>query len=864
MPIVIDEAAPSSGATLGGKGEGLVALARVGLPVPRWCCVPAEVTDAVIARARPAIEAALAGLAAAPPARPTFAAAAGRIREAIRCAGLPVTEGEALASVASGSLGADAFAVRSSAVGEDAAARSFAGQLDSFLRVPRAELASRVLDVVASAFGERALLYRRLHGLPLGEVRVAVLIQAMVDAERAGVLFTANPTTGDRGEAVIAAAAGTGEGVVAGTADAEVIHAELATARIRHRTDTGDGPSLGDRDVERIVAAGRRIAEATGLPQDVEWALDRAGALRLLQTRPITAFAAGRETVFDASNIVESYPGVTRPLTFSFVRPAYERTLREASRRFGVPPAQLARERPVHANLVALVDGRIYYAILNWYRLYQQLPGFEWTLPAFEKALGLPRRWVTPAATPTGWARVGRGWLHARTWLRLAALLHALDADARAFVDRLAEERARLGRIDLDALDAHALLDELERITDRLAAPYAVALVNDFFTFQLHALVERLLSRWGFPDAPALRDALLIGIRDVESLAPLRSVAVVARTIAADPALGPLLASTAPAAEVWRALEGRPADDPLRAAIRLHLDRFGDRTLEELKLETPSMAEAPEHLVAALRNALAAGVRPEAIGAGEAPGRAAAEAMVRAGLAAHPLRRASFGWIAGHWRRGVRRREALRLARAGGFGLAKRLYRALARRFVRDGLLDAPGELLWLTVEEVDGAVRGHAVTRDLRALAALRAAEWSAYERQAPPQRVSVHGIAAARRPEAQPLPGDEPGELLRGAGCCPGIARAPVRVVRDAASERVLAGEILVASTTDPGWIFLMVGAAGLIAERGNPLSHTAIVGRELGIPTVVGVAGATRLLVDGERVELDGAAGTVRRVR
>ena len=865
MRIVLDDASGSAPpASLGGKGTGLVELARCGLSPPRWCCVTAEAADAVLARARAEIDAALAGLAEAPVARPPFAGAARRVATAIRAAGLDPEDAQALAAIVAGPLGgAVALAVRSSAVGEDSASHSFAGQLDSFLRVAPADVEDRVLDVIASAFGERALLYRRLHGLPLAPVRVAVVVQEMIEAARAGVLFTANPTTGDRGEAIVAAARGTGEGVVAGTAEADVLYAELATGAVRHRVVAGAAPVLSDAEAARIVAGGRKLAEATGAPRDVEWALDRSGALHFLQSRPVTALAGGRETVFDSANIVESYPGVTTPLTFSFVRPAYERTLREASRRFGVPESTLARERAVHANLVALVDGRIYYAILNWYRLYQQLPGFEWTLPAFEKALGLPRRWIAPAPPARGVERLERAWLHLRTWIRLAGLLHHLDEDARGFVGRLAEARERLARADLDAMGAHDLLDELDRLTDRLAAPYAVALVNDFFTFQLHALVEKLLRRWRAGDAAALRDALLVGIRDVESLAPLASVAGLARLAGELPALRALLASDAPAAEVWAELQRRPEAASLRVAIERHLARFGDRTLEELKLETPSMAEAPERLVTAMRNALACGADPARLGAASTEAREGAEASVRRVLAWHPLRRALFAWVAGHWRRGVRRRESLRLARASGFGLAKRVFRALGRQLARAGLLEGPGDVLWLTVDELDGAVRGHAVTRNLKALAGLRRSEWKRYEEHTPPQRVTVHGIASARAGEAALPPDGGSPELLTGLGCCPGRARATARVVLDASSERVIHGDVLVASTTDPGWIFLMVGAAGLVAERGNPLSHTAIVGRELGIPTVVGVAGATRLIGDGELVELDGAAGTVRRL-
>jgi pyruvate,water dikinase len=641
-----------------------------------------------------------------------------------------------------------------------------------------------------------------------------------------------------------------------------VVRADLATGAERGRS--GPGPLLAAAEVEALVALGRRVAADAGTPQDLEWALDRSGALHLLQARPITAFAAGRETIFDSANIVESYPGVTRPLTFSFVRPAYERTLREASRRFGVDEATLAAERAVHANLVALVDGRIHYAILNWYRLYRQLPGFAWALPAFEKALGLPRRWVAPDPPLAGLARLARAATVGRAWLRLAGLLRGLDAGAARFGARLEAERARLPA-GLDGQDPHALLDQLDRLSDQLTGPYAVALVNDFFTFQLHALVERLLVRFGAADAaraPTLRDALLVGIQGLESLEPLRSVAGLARRAAALPPVLALLASPRGDAEVWDALAETPGAAGFLGACQAHLTRHGDRTLEELKLETPSLTEAPGGLVGAIRMALAADVDPERLAAGRSEAREAAETAVARALAGHPLRAALFHWAVGHWRRGVRRREALRLARARGFGLAKRLYRALGRHLVRAGLLDEPGDLLWLTVDEVDGAVRGHAVTRDLRALVALRRREWAGYERRSPAPRTTTHGIATARRPEEAMVEAEGGAEVLRGAGCSPGVGRGPARVVLDPRDATMRPGEVLVAATTDPGWIFLMAGAAALVAERGNPLSHTAIVGRELGLPTVVGVAGATRLLVTGEPLVVDGAAGTVRR--
>ena len=246
-------------------------------------------------------------------------------------------------------------------------------------------------------------------------MRVAVLVQRMIDSRASGVLFTANPTTCDRAEAVISAGLGLGEGIVAGKVETDTFFVALEDGRIRERTIADkrsrvvfDGehgtrldevtggeataPSITDDEARRLVAIARGIQAHFGAPQDIEWAVDPTGALHILQSRPITTLE--RETIFDSANVVESFPGISSPLTFSFVRRSYEEAFREAQRRTGVPEATLEANRHVHANLVGIVEGRIYYNILHWYRLFTWVPGFESLLPAWEKALGIDRRFV--------------------------------------------------------------------------------------------------------------------------------------------------------------------------------------------------------------------------------------------------------------------------------------------------------------------------------------------------------------------------------------------------------------------------------------------------------------------------------------
>ena len=876
------EASSGDAAELGGKGAGLAALERLGLPVPPWIAVPAAACDRVLARAAPAIEAALAALPEGPPERGAYEAAAGRIAAAVRAAGLAPADAARLQAELARVLPRDAaLAVRSSAVGEDGGEDSFAGQLESFLAVPRADVEARVLDAIASVHGARALLYRRARGLPGGGARTAVLVQRLVAARRAGVLFTANPTTGDLGEAVIVAGLGLGEGVVAGTVETDTWYAELATGRVsrhvpsekRTRVVPAEGggtrveevpaaeagaPALSGAEIARLVEAGRRIAEAAGAPRDVEWAIDAEGALAILQARPVTALARGREHVFDDANIVEGYPGLTSPLTFSMIRPAYETTFREAARALGVPAAVLRRERSVFAHLVALVDGRVVYDLLGWYRMYQLVPGFEGLLAAFEKGLGIPRRFVAPPPPARGLARLGRALAQARVALRMAGLLFTHPRWARGFLARLEGERTRHAALDLARLDAHDLLDEVEGLADRLNGPYAITAVNDLFTFQLHALAERLLARW-VPgrDARALRDALLSGIRGIESLEPARSVAALAARAREVPAVLAALESERSPAEAWAAIAAEPSAAAWREAAAEHLARFGDRTLEELKLETAPLAERPDLLVALLRHALGA-PRPAA------PAVAEARDVVRAALRGRPLRRALLALVLGRCQGGLRRRESLRLARARMLGMVRRTYRALGTILAREGLLARADDVFWLAADELSGLVRGHALDPDPRPVVAARVETWRRHAARQPARRIVTHGVVLARPFPEEVRPGGPADALLRGTGCCPGVARGPARVVTDAAGAAPVHGAVLVAPSTDPGWIFLMVSAAALVSERGNPLSHTAIVGRELGIPTVVGVPGVTALVQDGEPLEVDGAAGTVQRLR
>ncbi|HZN93503.1 MAG TPA: PEP/pyruvate-binding domain-containing protein, partial [Myxococcales bacterium] len=774
---------------LGAKAHQLAHLRELGLPVPEWFALTAPLCLEV--------------------------AQAGRLSPAQLAAVLEVFDGL---------LGPGArVAVRSSAVEEDGAAASFAGQLESFLHVRRAGLARAIEACVASARSERVRWYRRARGLPSAPLRIAVLVQRMVDSAVSGVAFTADPVSGDRSAAVITAGLGLGEGVVQSQVECDTFRVSLQGGRILDREvrpkrsrveldgERGDGtrlaqvpeaeggaPALEDEELRAIVAAGRAVQQALGAPVDLEWALDAGRRLHVLQARPITSLPPPPErhtTVLDSSNIVESYPGLVAPLTFTFARDAYERTFREAARRFGIPAPLLRERASTFGNLVSYVDGRVYYNLLSWYRLYRLVPGFEGALPAWEKALGIqgerPQDGRRPRRAPLTSARVA---------LRIARQYAGLERDVDQLLSRVAALEEAERNSDLPSEDAHALLDRLEALGRELFEPFAVGLVNDFFAQQLYALAERLIGRWTDLAPQALLNALFCGDQRMDSLGPLVSLVELASLARLTPEVEALLLrQDLPPGETWARLRsGGARTAAFRAALEDHLRKYRDRTVQELKLETLSLDEDPAPLLAALRSCLQQPGDVRTGRAGEDGVRRDGEERLRRALAGHPVRRRVLRRVLEAAGRSVRFRENLRLARSRAFGMARRIFRALGHRLAQAGVLEGADDVFFLAQEEIAGAVRGHGVTSDLQALVALRRLELEACRSREVLPRRTFRGMAAAPiwmdEAPAAGTAAPAKGGPLSGIGCGGGVARGTAKVVLDPGAGVDVRGEILV----------------------------------------------------------------------
>jgi len=865
----------------GGKAAGLLRLRALRLPVPEFVVLPAALFTPTLAGC-PTTPAGLAGRRARLAAFELPAEALAALRPVLVAWGFP----------------GQPVAVRSSVADEDGATAAFPGLMDTVLSVSTwPELRAAVARVAASAYSERALAYRRRLGLPLA-ARPAVVVQRQVAARAAGVLFSTFPEYPQ--EVAIHAVAGLGEGLVNGQRVPQEYYLDKASGAVVHtvipeQEPEHEGPALADNDAlvglngegdlsSRSVAAGvaasvayppaapppgaptpllspdalaelhrlsQQLEAALGQPQDVEFAQDAAGRLWLVQARPLTQ-AVPEVVVYDNANIKESYCGVTTPLTFSFAQRAYATVYRQTMRALGLPAATIAAHGAVITNLLALRQGRIYYNLNNWYRGLQLLPNFRQSKADMERMMGV--------LEPVEFVRDQRKTPRQRLALlpRLAANLGQLPRRAAAFGQHVAAEGRHFYRQPLAALSPAALLTALDRLNEALLNRWTTPIINDFRVMMANGAAGRRLRQAGLPDpeewlsrylsggAPAVAEAPLASLRPALAL---RELADLARR--AYPALLPHLRALTP---------GLPADVARRAPalhqqVQDYVARYGDRIIGELKLETETMRTDELLVYKYLQNYLAAPdeAAPAPLPAAAGSLATAAAAELTALLAGRGGRAARRTWAAlATLRQAVARREELRLARTRLFGMYRAAYRALGQRLAEAGTLAAPLDVFFLTEAEVRAALAGGPAWA---ALVAARQAEFAACRAAPAPAGRLLHPARPAAPDDSPPVDGQ-----LRGTGCYPGEVRGEVVVITDPALADVGAvrGRIVAALRTDPGWAALFPGCRAVLIERGSALSHSVILLRELGIPTIINIPGLTRQLQTGQVVAIDGRTG------
>ena len=865
---------------MGGKAANLHRLTNQGIPVPAWVCVSSRVCSVAIAEQQSVIERYLAGMDYESPASIQLASDA--IRGLVERTSIPESIRRDVER-SMDDMGASHYAVRSSGLVEDSSEGSYAGQFDTYLYVTRADVLDRIKSCWASAFTTRNLVYMRRMGVTEPPASVAVVVQVMIDSESAGVMFTANPA-GSMDEVVIVSGYGLGDGVVADQVETDTYiydrthrawRCDIGDKRISVRLHAEEGhgttlveieeakrrvPVLAEEQREALRKSGETISGLYDQEQDIEWAFDATGELFITQSRPITTIPCGRQSVFDNSNIVESYPGITSPLTVSHIRHAYEVLFRNALLRLGVSKKLIQRHDHVFKNMLGYLGGRVYYNLTNWYQMFRTVPAVEPYLPIWEEMLGITNKTD----------RLQHSWL--KRVIQLPRIVYVavrvvwhfiflnpyMNSSARSF--RRIQEAFRASNVP--EMGNHELAELHHRLNAELLDGWEITLLNDLFAFVFTAAARKQFQTIGLEEN--VFGGLMAGDTALESTAPIRSMLRMAGVVREDRVLSQQLddaLAMSPEDFRLRTFNELFDNEELVSGLGHYLEQFGDRCLEELKLESVCFRDDPQSLLRLISTYASSDIDLEKLDEHRFETRARATACLRTAMHGHPIRRLLIGWILSLARRSIRYRESSRLDRARAFGLVRTIFCSLGKNLADEGALDEPGDVFYLTVEEVLGFVTGVSVNTSLQGLVVERKADRERHQTFVPAERIRTQGTVRANvvPPKLRTTASHKNGTLI-GTGCSAGIVTAEAVLVRTPADAGDVHGKVLIAEMTDPGWVFLMVSAAGLVVEKGSLLSHTAIIGRELGVPTVVGVEGATELIQNGQVIQVNGQTGEI----
>ncbi|MDH4231188.1 MAG: hypothetical protein OEW04_04065, partial [Nitrospirota bacterium] len=438
--------------------------------------------------------------------------------------------------------GSLSVAVRSSAADEDSALLSFAGQMDSFLNVRTEEAyLEAVRGCWASLFGDRAVLYRRSNNIDPWSPQIAVVVQQMTEAAASGIVFTANPLTGNLREMLVNSTWGLGEGLVAGVLEADtfilgtqgnILKRELAEKKQMTVYGTGGGtesravagekvcaPSVTEQQLKEVHAMGLKVQDFKGMPVDIEFAI-AGDIIFFLQARPITTLKEQAEserdnfTIWDNSNIVESYSGVTTPMTFSFIKKAYSAVYWQFCEVIGVDKKTIFKSRHMFENMLGLIQGRVYYNLLNWYRLIALMPGFSYNRSFMEQMMGLHViKDVSLSEGPgSSW---GKYFVHLPKLVKVGTkmlLSHlSLQRRIRKFHDHFDNVYARYAKKDYGKMTPAQIQHVYHELEDEVLWEWKAPILNDFEAMIFYGLLKRLTVKWRLDEEGTLQNDLLCG-----------------------------------------------------------------------------------------------------------------------------------------------------------------------------------------------------------------------------------------------------------------------------------------------------------------------------------------------------------------
>ena len=709
------------------------------------------------------------------------------------------------------------FAVRSSASGEDGNNKSYAGHFYSAIAVIKGDVFKEVQRVISS----------------FGDLDGSVIIQVFVPSDVSGVAFS------DNGEGVVFINSNFGlcKNVVEGKAcdeyltqkDGTLIRKSISTEKLalsfrdgNFKEQVNGNDSLTTNQIKEVAGLAKRSENYFKKPQDIEWCF-LGQTLYILQSRPITKNIKITEQIyFDSANIAESYSGVVLPLTASFAERIYKVVYTDFLRMSGVSKKTLKKHAYVFERLLGFFHGRMYYNMNNWYRMAQFVPGYKRNKENFETMITSNlRQEIATTIKPSLLFTI------AYPAIVLAKIL-VFGITEKRFRRYIEQHIKELKKTNFEKLTLAECRDLFNLLENDLLRKWYVTLENDFFVMTYLGILQKL-----YPD-DNLQEILLFKSKATEQVGYLTELSQRVKSVP----------------NLWKAIQSGDgkkfetilsSDLDIKAKYELYLEKFGGRFANELKLETVGIDEDTRKFMTVLQ--AYENYTPKQVVRSEV--KAVSLPFFKNILFKHSLKR---------FKKYASQREDFRLFRSNMFSITRSIFRRVGVLLEEHTMLRHADDVFYMSVEEVLTVANGQEIV-DLSIKISERKQTYSQYHHENPPSHFLVlDGEMIDEQNQTQSEP-----STVRGVSA--GIASGRVKVMKEFEMPDKIDFEILVTKHTDPGWTALIALSKGLIIEHGGVLSHASIVARELGIPAVIGVKGATDLYKDGQKVEIDGSTGKIK---
>jgi len=763
-------------------------------------------------------------------------------------------------------LEAETVAVRSSATAEDLTGSSFAGQYDTYLDV---DSAARCIDAVkrcwASLWTDRAFDYREANGFDHLAVDMAVIVQKLVKADAAGVLFTADPVTARADRITVEAVRGLGEALVSGRAVPDRFLLSKRGLAVIKTVVCGDGsgePCLGEREAQLLGLYAMRAEALFRQPLDMEWAA-RDGRVYLLQARPITALGVERSwedrQVWTNMNTGEILPDVVTPATWTLAELLVNKIFGSIFGRMGIdfgPHPVIGRVAGrAYFNLNTMVGALGSFPGLRKMDVGEMLGGAQGGIN--DSAEGLRDVTIPEEDIPDLQFSLWRVLVRVPSFL---AWFYTLSLEkGQEFLNDLASKLAARRELRLRDLSDEELVSQLSFMRSALTDSDAIIGIAARGMYSFMAL-DRICRSWLGEYRGISANRLCVGLEGMDSA----EAGFELWRLAQDAHEIPELESAVLRGDHFDDLRGEIIGTEKGAVFLARWERFmhdhGHHARGELELCNPRWSEDPDGILDMLRIYLRSMDRVDPLAKLSENETVRRELTQRCNrLLRNPVKRRIFNHFLAEAQHGLLMRENVKSEAVRAIAMMRRVLLEIGNRLAARGILSGDTDIFFLSLDEVEEVLRGEGRLNVLETVGARR--EEYEKDRAITPPSV-IFGVL-----DPDDFVEDEVdlgAEVLTGLPVCPGVVSGPARVMLRSDSGQVQPGEIMVAPFTDPGWTPHFLTASGIVMDMGGLLSHGSIVAREYGIPTVVNVGPATRIIKTGQIVQVDGGRGIVRILR